>query len=68
MPDPEPSQCDDRSSSPTHKPADHLNGASIIDEDGRELPITEEMIQRALDEAHRRWQSSGSRQPEPAES
>lgn len=27
---------------------DHLHGAAIIDEKGKETPITEEMIQKAL--------------------
>jgi len=28
----------------------HLNGAMIIDEDGNEVPITEEMIQQACND------------------
>lgn len=28
----------------------HLNGATIIDENGKEIPITEEMIQQACNE------------------
>jgi len=28
----------------------HLNGATIIDENGKEVPITEEMIQQACND------------------
>ena len=31
-------------------PAANLNGAAIIDKDGREVPITESMIVQAFDE------------------
>lgn len=40
-----PSRSSDNSASRNH----HLNGAALIDADGREVPITEEMICAALD-------------------
>jgi len=33
----------------------HLNGAAIIDEQGQEIPITEDMITEALRTAHSDW-------------
>ena len=31
-------------------------GAAILDEDGREIPITEDMIQRACEHLEDQWQ------------
>lgn len=33
----------------------HLNGAAIIDAQGHETPITEEMIRKALESIDERW-------------
>ena len=33
-------------------------GGSIIDAEGREIPITEQMIQQACRELERRWQAA----------
>ncbi|BAP14098.1 hypothetical protein Y017_01030 [Alcanivorax sp. 97CO-5] len=33
-----------------------FHGAAIIDEQGREIPITEEMIQRACEHLENHWQ------------
>jgi len=33
-----------------------FHGAAIIDEDGREIPITEDMIQRACEHLEDQWQ------------
>ncbi|EAT13646.1 hypothetical protein HF888_09425 [Bermanella marisrubri] len=31
-----------------HKDADYMHGAAVIDKNGKEHPITEEMIEKAL--------------------
>ena len=36
--------------------ASHFHGAAIIDEHGREIPITEDMIQRACEHLEDQWQ------------
>lgn len=36
----------------------HPVGGSIIDADGREIPITEQMIQQACRELEQRWQAA----------
>lgn len=36
----------------------HLVGGSIIDAEGREIPITEQMIQQACRELEQRWQAA----------
>lgn len=33
-------------------------GGSVIDAEGREIPITEQMIQQACRELERRWQAA----------
>ena len=42
-------------SEPGQEPDFH--GAAIIDEQGREIPITESMIQRAIEQLDRCWQA-----------
>jgi hypothetical protein len=40
-------------------PSDHakdFHGAALIDEQGREVPITEDMIRRACETLEHRWQ------------
>ncbi len=36
-----------------------FQGAALLDEQGREIPITEEMIVRACDELLKQWQFPG---------
>ncbi|EKF75150.1 hypothetical protein A11A3_05639 [Alcanivorax hongdengensis A-11-3] len=38
-----------------------FNGAAVIDEHGREIPITEAMIQRACERLEKSWQYPGAR-------
>lgn len=41
-----------------HNASDHakdFHGAALIDEQGREVPITEEMIRRACETLEHRW-------------
>ncbi len=33
-----------------------FHGAALLDENGREIPITEEMIMQACDELMKQWQ------------
>jgi hypothetical protein len=41
---------------PGHKPEPDFHGAAIIDEHGREIPITESMIQKACQALEKAWQ------------
>ena len=42
-------------------PSNHLQGAALIDGNGREIPITEEMIRRACEDLEQRWQYPAKR-------
>lgn len=44
-----------RSDSREHKPEPDFHGAAIIDANGREIPITESMVQRACAALERAW-------------
>ncbi|MBU2706985.1 hypothetical protein KCM76_13405 [Zooshikella marina] len=39
---------------PSHRP-DIFNGGAIIDENGKEVPITEEMLQKAFKRLEKAW-------------
>lgn len=39
----------------SQQPGTQFNGAAVIDEQGREIPITEAMIQRACENLAKDW-------------
>ena len=49
----------ERHSAPRHEP--DLHGASLVDENGVETPITEAMITQALDELDAAWEHERER-------
>lgn len=47
---------DDKSVVPLKKP--NFNGAAVVDENGREIPITEKMVQKAISELDQKLKGS----------
>lgn len=46
---------------PAHQKTPDLHGASLIDENGNEIPITEAMIAKALDDLDTAWYAEWAR-------
>ncbi|MZR61645.1 PA1571 family protein [Alcanivorax sp. DP30] len=53
----------------SQKPQSNFNGAAVIDEQGREVPITEAMIQQACESLAKNWHYPlpAHCQPKPAQ-
>ena len=55
--------CDVRSKRQNYQPEPDFHGAAVVTADGREIPITEDMVRESLNSLHQAWcDQNGERQ------